>query len=174
VLCWQYRQLSALHRAPCPSWPDKARRLGYKAKRRCVMYQVRVSRGGHSVQYQRGATYGEPVHPGASELKFARSLQPVAGRHSGAESTEFLLGWIPRINFGGLSSLIHCRKLAEEILTPSGSLHQSTSAGRHGGGICRGHKSHGLGKARKSHHNVGGPRCAAWRRRNTLQLHRYC
>ena len=30
--CWQYRQLSNLHRAPRPSRPDKARRLGYKAK----------------------------------------------------------------------------------------------------------------------------------------------
>ena len=32
VRCWQYRQLSAIHRAPRPSRPDKARRLGYRAK----------------------------------------------------------------------------------------------------------------------------------------------
>lgn len=32
VRCWQYRQLSSLHRAPKPTRPDKARRLGYKAK----------------------------------------------------------------------------------------------------------------------------------------------
>jgi len=32
VRCWQYRQLKRLHRAPRPSRPDKARRLGYKAK----------------------------------------------------------------------------------------------------------------------------------------------
>jgi len=32
VRCWQYRQLIKLHRAPRPSRPDKARRLGYKAK----------------------------------------------------------------------------------------------------------------------------------------------
>ena len=32
VRCWQYRQLSALPRAPRPTRPDKARRLGYKAK----------------------------------------------------------------------------------------------------------------------------------------------
>lgn len=32
VRCWQYRQLSNLHRAPRPTRPDKARRLGYKAK----------------------------------------------------------------------------------------------------------------------------------------------
>ena len=29
---WQYRQLTKVHRAPRPTRPDKARRLGYKAK----------------------------------------------------------------------------------------------------------------------------------------------
>ena len=32
VRCWQYRQLSSVHRAPKPTRPDKARRLGYRAK----------------------------------------------------------------------------------------------------------------------------------------------
>lgn len=30
VRCWYFRQLSAIHRAPRPTRPDKARRLGYK------------------------------------------------------------------------------------------------------------------------------------------------
>lgn len=29
--CWQYRQLHRVHRAPRPTRPDKARRLGYRA-----------------------------------------------------------------------------------------------------------------------------------------------
>ena len=29
---WEYRQLPAIHRVQKPSRPDKARRLGYKAK----------------------------------------------------------------------------------------------------------------------------------------------
>jgi len=29
--CWQYRQLHRVHRAPHPTRPDKARRLGYRA-----------------------------------------------------------------------------------------------------------------------------------------------
>ncbi|KAH0512911.1 60S ribosomal protein L15 [Microtus ochrogaster] len=41
VHCWQRRQLSALHRAPHPTRPDKARRLGYKAKQGYVMYRIR-------------------------------------------------------------------------------------------------------------------------------------
>merc|ERR1712047_120561 len=34
VRCWQYRQLSTIHRASRPTRPDKARRLGYRAKQR--------------------------------------------------------------------------------------------------------------------------------------------
>ena len=32
VRSWQYRQLSSCHRAPRPTRPEKARKLGYKAK----------------------------------------------------------------------------------------------------------------------------------------------
>uniref|UniRef100_A0AAY5F1E6 Ribosomal protein L15 n=1 Tax=Electrophorus electricus TaxID=8005 RepID=A0AAY5F1E6_ELEEL len=87
VRCWQYRQLSALHRAPRPTRPDKARRLGYKAKQGYVIYRVRVRRGGRKRPVPKGATYGKPVHHGVNQIKFARSLQSVAeeraGRHCG-------------------------------------------------------------------------------------------
>lgn len=46
VRCWEYRQLPAIHRATRPTRPDKARRLGYKAKQGYVVYRVRVRRGG--------------------------------------------------------------------------------------------------------------------------------
>ena len=39
-------QLPVVHRASRPSRPDKARRLGYKAKQGYVIYRVRVRRGG--------------------------------------------------------------------------------------------------------------------------------
>lgn len=32
IRTWQYRQLAAVHRAPKPTRPEKARRVGYKAK----------------------------------------------------------------------------------------------------------------------------------------------
>lgn len=105
VRCWQYRQLSNLHRTPRPTRPDKARRLGYKAKqgecwvqlhlhtsgrRLChhthrvfiqigyVIYRVRVRRGGRKRPVPKGATYGKPVHHGVNQIKFARSLQSTA------------------------------------------------------------------------------------------------
>ena len=46
VRCWEFRQLPSLCRVPRPSRPDKARRLGYKAKQGFVVYRVRVRRGG--------------------------------------------------------------------------------------------------------------------------------
>lgn len=45
VRCWEYRQLAVIHRASRPSRPDKARRLGYKAKQGYVVYRIRVRRG---------------------------------------------------------------------------------------------------------------------------------
>lgn len=32
IRTWEYRQLPAIHRIPKPTRPEKARRLGYKAK----------------------------------------------------------------------------------------------------------------------------------------------
>ncbi|KFO22942.1 60S ribosomal protein L15 [Fukomys damarensis] len=54
VPCWQYRQLSVLHRAPRPTQLDKTRRLGYKAKQGYVKYRIRVHRGGHKRPVRKG------------------------------------------------------------------------------------------------------------------------
>lgn len=46
VRCWEYRQLPGMVRLTRPSRPDKARRMGFKAKQGYVVYRVRVRRGG--------------------------------------------------------------------------------------------------------------------------------
>ncbi|KAB2034797.1 hypothetical protein ES319_D04G108700v1 [Gossypium barbadense] len=46
VRCWEYRQHPAIVRVNHPTRPDKARRLGYKAKQGYVVYHVRVRRSG--------------------------------------------------------------------------------------------------------------------------------
>uniref|UniRef100_A0A8C6F3V1 Ribosomal protein L15 n=1 Tax=Monodon monoceros TaxID=40151 RepID=A0A8C6F3V1_MONMO len=79
VRCW--------HRAPRPTRPDKVRRLGYKAKQGYVIYRVRVRRGGRKRPVPKGATYGKPVHHGANQLKFARSLQVLSSYWVGEDST---------------------------------------------------------------------------------------
>jgi len=78
VRCWQYRQLNAIHRASRPMRPDKARRLGYRAKQGYVVYRVRVRRGGRKRPVPKGATYGKPANQGVNQLKFQRSLRSVA------------------------------------------------------------------------------------------------
>uniref|UniRef100_A0A2K6FIG9 Ribosomal protein L15 n=1 Tax=Propithecus coquereli TaxID=379532 RepID=A0A2K6FIG9_PROCO len=140
VRCWQYRQLSALHRAPRPTRPDKARRLGYKAKQGYVIYRIRVRRGGRKRPVPKGATYGKPVHHGVNQLKFA--IDPFHKAIRRNPDTQ----WITKP--------VHKHREMRGL----------TSAG---------HKSRGLGKGHKFHHTIGGSRRAAWRRRNTLQLHRY-
>jgi hypothetical protein len=52
--CWEYRQLNVIHRASRPSRPDKARRLGYKAKQGFVVYRVRVRRGNRKKHAPKG------------------------------------------------------------------------------------------------------------------------
>src|SRR5512144_3081432 len=83
VRCWQYRQLSALHRAPRPTRPYKARRLGYKAKQGYVIYRIRVRRGGRKRPVPKGCTYGKPKSHGVKELKTYRGLQSIAEERVG-------------------------------------------------------------------------------------------
>ncbi|KAI9626645.1 hypothetical protein KEM48_010271 [Puccinia striiformis f. sp. tritici PST-130] len=78
VRCWEYRQLNVIHRASRPSRPDKARRLGYKAKQGFVIYRIRVRRGNRKKPVKKGATFGKPVRQGVNHLKFQRSLRSTA------------------------------------------------------------------------------------------------
>merc|ERR1712110_133102 len=83
VRAWQYRQLSSVHRASRPTRPDKARRLGYKAKQGYVIYRVRVKRGGRKRPVSKGICYGKPKTSGVNQLKFQRSIQSVAEERVG-------------------------------------------------------------------------------------------
>lgn len=78
IRVWQFRQLTKLVRSPRPSRPDKARRLGFKAKQGFVIYRVRVRRGGRKRPVPKGCTYGKPKSHGINELKPYRCLQSVA------------------------------------------------------------------------------------------------
>merc|ERR1711943_78782 len=75
VRCWEYRQLSSICRLTRPSRPDKARRLGYKAKQGVVVYRTRVRRGGRKKPVPKGIVYGKPVHQGITKLKPKRNAQ---------------------------------------------------------------------------------------------------
>ncbi|XP_058919650.1 large ribosomal subunit protein eL15-like [Kogia breviceps] len=177
VRCWQYRQLWALPRAPRPTRSDRARRLGYKAKQGYVVCQVRVRRGGRKRPVPKGATYGKPVHHGVNQLKLARSLQSVseerAGCHCGALRV-LNSYWVDEDSTYKFFEVILIDPFHKAIrrnpdtqwITKPVHKHREmrglTSAGRKSRGLCKGYKFH---------HTIGGSHHAAWRRRNTLQLH---
>ena len=78
IRVWEYRQLPSICRVTRPTRPDKARRLGYKAKQGFVIYRARVRRGGRKRPVRKGIVNGKPVHCGITKLKFARNLKSVA------------------------------------------------------------------------------------------------
>merc|ERR1712006_25283 len=78
VRAWELRQLPTVHRASRPTRPDKARRLGYKAKQGYVIYRCRVRRGGRKRPVHKGQVYGKPRNAGITALKARRSLRSVA------------------------------------------------------------------------------------------------
>ena len=178
IRVWQYRQLTKLHRAPRPSRPDKARRLGYRSKQGYLIFRIRVRRGGRKRPVPKGATYGKPKTHGVNELKPTRKLQSVAEERIGRRCGGLrVLGsyWVgqdssykyfeiilvnpahkaikrdPKINW--IVNAVHKHR----------ELRGKTSAGR---------SSRGLGKGHRFSQTIGGSRKAAWRRRNSLQLHR--
>eukprot|EP00029_Vermamoeba_vermiformis_P002969 TRINITY_DN13332_c0_g1_i1.p1 TRINITY_DN13332_c0_g1~~TRINITY_DN13332_c0_g1_i1.p1 ORF type:complete len:204 (-),score=49.58 TRINITY_DN13332_c0_g1_i1:57-668(-) len=176
--CWEYRQLPAIHRASHPTRPDKARRLGYKAKQGYVIYRVRVRRGGRKRPVAKGITYGKPKTHGVNSLKNQRSHRAIAEERAGRVCGNLRVlnaYWVaqdgtykffevimvdpshptirrdPRINW--IANPVHKHR----------ELRGLTAAGK---------KARGLGKGRgtkKSHPS----RRANWKRRNTLKLWRY-
>jgi len=179
VRCWEYRQLPAIHRVPRPTRPDKARRLGYKAKQGFVIYRVRVRRGGRKRPVRKGKTMGKPKNQGINQLKFKRNHRSVAeervGRRCGnlrvlnsywvnqdatnkyfevilVDPNHSAIRHDPRINWITAPVMKHRE------------LRGLTSAGRKSRGLReKGHGSNGKRPSRR----------AAWKRQNTLSLRRY-
>ncbi|CAD7675955.1 unnamed protein product [Nyctereutes procyonoides] len=65
---------------PCPIWPNRAHRLGYKTKQGYVIYWIHVCCK-HLVP--KGATYSKPIHHWVNQFKFAQNLQSVAEEGAG-------------------------------------------------------------------------------------------
>ncbi|KAJ6884627.1 hypothetical protein NC652_031589 [Populus alba x Populus x berolinensis] len=179
VRCWEYRQHPSIVRVTHPTRPDKARRLGYKAKQGYVVYRIRVRRGGRKRPVPKGIVYGKPTNQGVTQLKFQRSKRSVAEERAGRklgglrvlnsywineDSTykyfEVILVDVahnairndPRINW--LCNPVHKHR----------ELRGLTSAGK---------KYRGLRGRGHLHHKARPSRRANWKRNNTLSLRRY-
>mmetsp|Transcript_40146 Transcript_40146/g.111551 ORF Transcript_40146/g.111551 Transcript_40146/m.111551 type:complete len:206 (-) Transcript_40146:217-834(-) len=180
VRAWEYRQLPKIVRCTKPSRPDKARRVGYKAKQGYVVYRVAVRRGGRKRPNGKGIVYGKPKHHGINQLKFRRSLRSKAeeriGRRCGnlrvlnsywvnQDSTHKYFEVIlvdpqhsairndARINW--IANAVHKHREQRGL----------TSAGRAGRGLRK--KGHTANKI------IGSSRRSNWKRRNTTVFRRY-
>jgi len=177
--CWQFRQLNVIHRASRPTRPEKARRLGYRAKQGYVVYRIRIRRGGRKRQVPKGATYGKPKNHGVNQLKPNRNHQAIAEERVGRRVAQGLrvLGsyWVTQDSTFKFYEVIVVDPFHKAIrrdakinwITKPTHKHRElrglTSAGR---------KSRGLGKGKGYAKVIGSSRRQNWRRRNTLQLHR--
>ena len=83
VRCWEYRQLPAVVRLTHPTRPEKAHRVGYKARQGVVVYRIRVRRGGRKRGYKHGIAGGKPRNMGINGLKYSKSLRAFAEEKAG-------------------------------------------------------------------------------------------
>lgn len=179
VRCWEYRQKNVVHRASQPSRPDKARRMGYKAKQGYLVYRVRVRRGGRKRQVAKGQTYGKPKTHGVAKLKHERNLRSIAEERVGRRCGNLRVlnsYWVNEdstykyfevILVDPFHPAIRNDPRIQWICNPvhkHRELRGLTSAGR---------KARGIGKGHLFNKVKGGSRYASWKRRNTLSLRRY-
>ncbi|CBK19762.2 uncharacterized protein [Blastocystis hominis] len=168
IRSWEYRQLPKVCRVSHSTRPDKARKLGMKAKQGYVVYRVA------------GIVYGKPKHQGINQLKNTRNLQTIAECRVGRVCSNLRVlnsYWVnqdatykyyevilvdpnhpairndPSINW--IVSPVHKHRECRGL----------TSAGRHARGMNK--------KGHRANKRIGGSWRASWKRRNTLSLRRY-
>ena len=180
VRAWEYRQLNKVAKVNRPTRPDKAHKLGYKAKQGYVVYRVAVRRGGRKRPNHCGIVHGKPKNQGINQLKFVRNLRSVAEERAGRACGNLRVlnsYWInqdatykyyevilidpqhiairndPRINW--ICNPVHKHRERRGL----------TSAGKkHRGLRVKGHRAN---------NTKGGSAYANWKRLNTKSMRRY-
>lgn len=176
---WELRQRKAIHRASRPTRPDKARRLGYKAKQGYVVYRVRVRRGNRKRPVRKGAVCGKPASQGVTQLKPTRSLRALAEERAGRRLPSLRV-----LNSYWIAQDMTYKFFEVVLVDPSHAairrdphinwIVKPTMKHREMRGLTSaGRKSRGIGKGHRFNKTIGGSRRASWKRRNTLSLLRY-
>ncbi|KAL2868845.1 ribosomal L15-domain-containing protein [Aspergillus lucknowensis] len=178
VRCWELRQLNAIHRASRPSRPDKARRLGYKAKQGYVIYRVRVRRGGRKRPVPKGATYGKPTNMGVNQLKYQRALRATAEERVGRRCANLRVlnsYWINQDSTYKYFEVILVDPQHKAIRRDArinwiaNPVHKHREAR---GLTATGKKSRGINKGHRYNNTTAGRR-HTWKRQNTQSYWRY-
>lgn len=73
-----WRTEDVIHKVSRPSRPDRARRLGYKAKQGIIVVRVRVGRGG--MRKQRPVSGRRPKHFGVVRIKQGTNMREIGER----------------------------------------------------------------------------------------------
>ena len=179
IRTWEYRQHPVITRVNHPSRPDKARKLGYKAKEGYVVYRTRVRRGGRKRPVPKGIVKGKPSSVGINQLKPTRNLRSKAEERTGRALGSLRVMnsyWIGQdgtykyyevIMIDPTHSAIRNDPRVNWICAPHQKhreLHGITSAGKASRGLrVKGHRN---AKSRPS-------RRANYKRRNAVTLRRY-
>ena len=197
IRCWQYRQLTKVqsiilkrftsfstqsfqvHRAPRPTRPDKARRLGYKAKQGFVIYRIAMRRGGRKRPVAKGCPYGKPKSSGAvKQQKPERNLQSIAEERVGRRLKGLRIlnsYWV-----GQDSTYKYFEVIMVDVAHPAirrdpkiNWIVNPVQKHRELRGLtASGKSSRGLGKGKGATQTKGGSRRARWIRKSTLSLRR--
>ncbi|KAF4735593.1 60S ribosomal protein L15 [Perkinsus olseni] len=177
---WEFRQLPAVHRASKATRPDKARRLGYKAKQGVVMYRVRIRRGDRKKRVSKGIVYGKPVHQGVNKQKSTKSLRAIAeervGRRCGSLRVlnSYWVGQDAQFKFFEVIMVDPMHNAIRNDPRMNWIAHNTMKHRELRGLTSAGRKSRGIHK-RGSHFGtkVRPSKTANWKRRQTLQLKRF-
>jgi large subunit ribosomal protein L15e len=179
VRCWELRHLPRVHRAARPTRPDKARRLGYKAKQGYVIYRARIRRGGRKRPCHRGKIWRKPRNQYILGMMRSRSFRSFAEERVGKRCP----------NLRVLNSYFVAQdatwKWYEVIMVDP--FHKAIRRDARANWICKntmkhrelrgltstGRKYRGI-QGKGPHYNKNRPgRRHVWKRNNTLSLRRY-
>jgi len=174
------RQRDVVHRKERPTFLERARKLGYKAKQGYVIYNVRIKKGDVvRSRYHNGNTRGKCVNAGIHQIKSSLSNKTKAEQLAGQKCANL------RVLNSYMLGQDFMYKYYEVILVdPSHNAIRNDAKinwicnAVHKRRECRGltsagKKSRSLGKGIKHNNTIGGSVRAAWRRRNTVSLKRY-
>ena len=177
--CWEYRQLPELVRLTHPTRPDKARRMGYKAKQGMVVYRIRVRKGSRRRVASKNRQYGKPRTHHIYKLTPKINLQSLAEMKAGKQLPSLRLVNSYWVNQDGAFKYYECifadpmhpaiqhdaklnwvcsnvqKRRDARSLTAAGRKHRALNG-----------KGHGYRQVRPS-------RYADWKIRNTMKLRRF-
>ncbi|OQS53356.1 RpL15 [Ecytonucleospora hepatopenaei] len=173
------RQNEEVYRKEKPTFLERARKLGYKAKQGVTIWGVRIRKGDAIRDYNNGNTRGKCVNAGIHQIKSKLNKQNQAEQIVGKK-----LGSLRMLGSYKIGQDLRYHHYEVIMVDP---MHNAVRNDRVLNWICKpvhkhremrgltsaGRKSRGLGHGIKYNNTKGGSASAAWRNRNTLSLKRY-